>query len=249
MPPVADPLAAGRVGPIGTAPGPGGADPDGALIDRARGGDPAAFDALVLRHQDRVYAVCLRMCGHAESARDAAQDAFVKAWKALPRFEGRAQFGTWVYRIAINVSLSMRRADKVRPDRRAVGIDATPGEGDGAEGGRVAEPASTGPAPGHAIERDEARAAVAAAIADLEDEFRSAVVLRDIDGRSYEEIAEILQVPVGTGRSRIHRGRETLRRTLERFVAGARPGQVARPDPAATPGDTGTSAQAARRRE
>lgn len=249
MPPVTEGTAAGRVGPGGIAPGPGGADPDGALIDRARGGDPTAFDALVLRHQDRVYAVCLRMLGHAESARDAAQDAFVKAWKALPRFEGRAQFGTWVYRIAINVSLSVRRADKVRPDRRAVGIDASPGDGDATEGRGVPEPAASGPAPGVDLERTEARAAVAAAIADLEDEFRSAVVLRDIEGRSYEEIAEILQVPVGTVRSRIHRGRETLRRTLERFVAGTRARPAAGPVPAATPGDAGTSAQAARRRE
>lgn len=214
------------------APGPE-AD-DAPLVDRAAGGDPAAFDALVLRHQDRVYGVCLRLLRDADAARDAAQDAFVKAWRALPRFEGRAQFSTWLYRIATNVCLSAMRARKARPEGRAVSLDAAPDER-----AAVSEPAAATPAPGESLDGAEARAAVTAAIATLDEDFRVAVVFRDIEGLSYEQIAEILQIPVGTVRSRIHRGRDALRKALEPFMLGTRPG----PDDAAS--DAGTGARSA----
>lgn len=201
------------------APGPGAGPEDGPLVERAAAGDAAAFDGLVLRHQDRVYGVCLRLLRDADAARDAAQDAFVKAWRALPRFEGRAQFSTWLYRIATNVCLSALRARKARPEHRAVSLDAAAGE----SAGGVAEPAAPTPAPGDALDGAEARTAVAGAIASLDEDFRVAVVYRDIEGLSYEQIAEVLQIPVGTVRSRIHRGRDALRKTLEPFMLGRAP--------------------------
>lgn len=202
-------------------PGPGGGPADDTpLVERAADGEAAAFDELVLRHQDRIYAVCLRMLRDAESARDAAQEAFLKAWKALPRFEGRSRFSTWLHRIAMNVCLSMLRSNKAHPERRALSLDGGTSGSPGEETAAVAEPASGGDSPEADLERSESRAAVTEAIAGLEEDFRQAVVLRDIQGMAYDEIADILQIPVGTVRSRIHRGREQLRNALESFVLG-----------------------------
>lgn len=206
------------------APGPAAASAgDVSLVERAARGEHAAFDALVLQHQDRIFAVCLRTLRDAESARDAAQEAFLKAWKALPRFEGRAKFSTWLHRIAVNVCLSAIRSNKAHPDRRALSLDGGGGGGGGRSdddgGSRIADPAAPSLAPSDGLERNETREAVADAIAGLDADFRVAVVLRDIEGKAYDAIAEILQIPVGTVRSRIHRGREQLRAALEGFVS------------------------------
>ncbi len=206
----------------GTAPAVPGPDPDAELVARAARRDPEAFDALVLRHQDRIYSALLRLLGDAEAARDAAQETFLKAWQALPRFEQRAMFSTWIYRIAINVSISRRRSDRAHPDRRALPLEsgADPDEGE-AEPRRVPEPVARDGNPAAAIESEEARTAVSRAIAALDPDFRTTIVMRDIQGLSYEEIAETLGIPVGTVRSRIHRGREMLREALARYVSGA----------------------------
>jgi RNA polymerase sigma-70 factor (ECF subfamily) len=214
-----DAAAAAAAASPGPAPAPGS---EQGLVERAARGEHAAFDALVLKYQDRIYAVCLRTLRDAEAARDAAQEAFLKAWKALPRFEGRSKFSTWVHRIAVNVCLSAIRSNKAHPDRRALSLDAGSGDDDTGGGGRIAEPAAAAAAPGEGLERNETRRAVADAIAGLEPDFRTAVILRDIEGKAYDEIAEILEIPVGTVRSRIHRGREQLRTALESFVASGK---------------------------
>jgi RNA polymerase sigma-70 factor, ECF subfamily len=166
------------------------------LIARSRGGDPRAFDLLVERYQDRVYDLAYRITGHHADAQDAAQDAFVKAYLALKAFRGDASFSTWLHRIAINTALDAIRR---RPPTRTAPADSA-----GASLDPLADRA----------ERVETVERIHGAIAALPLEQRAVVVLRDIQGWSYEEIAVIVEIPVGTVRSRLARGREALRAAL-----------------------------------
>jgi RNA polymerase sigma-70 factor (ECF subfamily) len=175
-------------------------DDDPVLIARARHGDLDAFDALVRVHQDRVYHLAYRVTGNHEDAADAAQDAFVRAYQALPRFRGDAAFSTWLHRIATNAALDLIRR---RPAHAPVDLSLA----DRGPGG-----------PEHEADRRETGRRVHAALAQIPAEFRVAVVLRDLQGFDYEEIARILAVPVGTVRSRISRGREALRTRLSDLV-------------------------------
>jgi RNA polymerase sigma-70 factor (ECF subfamily) len=167
------------------------------LIARSRGGDTGAFDLLVERYQDRVYGLAYRITGHHADAQDAAQESFLKAYRSLRTFRGDASFSTWLHRIAVNAAL-----DAVR--RRASASPAQPGPND--------EP-SLDPLADRA-ERVEARERIQRAISALPIEQRVVVTLRDVQGWSYEEIAVITEIPVGTVRSRLARGREALRVAL-----------------------------------
>jgi len=178
------------------------------LVLRCQRGEQAAFGQLVERYQDRVYNTCYRMCHNHADALDLTQSAFLKAFEALPRFQARASFFTWLFRITVNVALSHRRSQRRRPRLALRGPDdedhplepaARDGAGDPAE--QVAEP--------------ELRQRLEAALDRLDDDFRAAVVLRDIEELDYADIAAILKVPVGTVKSRIHRGRLMLRHLLE----------------------------------
>lgn len=184
------------------------ADSDDQLVLAAQAGDGAAFAQLVERYQDRVYNTCLRMCGNAADALDLTQTAFLRALQALPRFEVRSNFYTWLFRIAVNVVLSQRRRDRARPTLTLHRFE---------EGNAVDEPADqhADVQPEHGAERGEWQQRIAAALAKLEEEFRVAVVLKDIEELDYAEIARILHVPLGTVKSRIHRGRMMLRQLLE----------------------------------
>ncbi|MDQ7858304.1 MAG: sigma-70 family RNA polymerase sigma factor [Armatimonadota bacterium] len=175
-------------------------DDESTLIARARRGDLDAFDALVRAHQDRVYHLAYRVTGNHEDAADAAQDAFVRAYQALPRFRGDAAFATWLHRIATNAALDLIRRRPAQPPIELPPQTVAPG------------------GPEHEAGRREVARRVGAALARLPAEFRAAVVLRDLQGFDYEEIARILQVPVGTVRSRISRGREALRAHLADLV-------------------------------
>ena len=162
------------------------------LIARSRGGDVEAYDYLVGAYQDRIYHVAFRITGNREDAWDAAQDAFVRAYQGLRSFRGDAGFSTWLHRITVNAALDIVR----RRPRTAGDLDPLWASGD--------DPAS------EAVRHDVQRR-VHQAIAGLPPDQRTAIVLRDIQGFAYEEIAQILQVPVGTVRSRLARGREALR--------------------------------------
>jgi RNA polymerase sigma-70 factor (ECF subfamily) len=164
---------------------------DEALVRRAQRGDRAAFDQLVVRHRDRVYAVALRLTRNPADAEDALQDTFLNAYRALGRFGGRARVSTWLYRIAANASYDVisRRHGRDQP------LD------DGAY-----EPAS----PGDPYAQDAQRRALELALAALPDEFREAVVLCDIAGLGAGEAAELLGVPAGTVKSRVFRARALL---------------------------------------
>ena len=181
---------------------------DADLVSRAQRGDPAAFDMLVVRYQDRVYNTCYRMCHNHADALDLTQSAFLRALEALPRFQARATFFTWLYRIAVNLTLSHRRAESRKP---ALSLHRA------ADDRPTAEPAAelAGSDPSQRARRAELQQRLEAALGCLDDEFRAAVVLRDVEELDYAAIAEILGVAVGTVKSRIHRGRMMLRELLE----------------------------------
>ncbi len=183
-----------------------GADPDAGLVEAVRAGDRRALEELLGRHQGRLWAVCRRLTGSDADADDATQEALVSIVRALPRFDGRSRFGTWAYRIAVNASLDELRRRRRRPAPGLPGdadLDDLPepqaGTSSLGSGGASPDPE------GVALSVD-----VDAALRRLPPEFRAPVVLRDLCGLDYAEIAEVLGVPPGTVRSRISRGRAAL---------------------------------------
>ena len=189
---------------------------DELAIERVLAGDREAFGVLVDRHGSRIHGAILRMVGDREAADDLAQETLLRAWRALGSFRRGSAFYTWLYAIARNQVLSeWRRRRSVKGQAMLpIGPGASDDPDAGSSRGGAAEPAATGPGPGEeAARRDDARR-VHDALGTLDEEFREAVVLRDLDGLSYEEIAEATGAPVGTVRSRIHRGRAVLRERL-----------------------------------
>ncbi|MCI0684097.1 MAG: sigma-70 family RNA polymerase sigma factor [Gemmataceae bacterium] len=178
---------------------------DHRLVTASLAGDTRAFEALVIRYQDRLFNTVFRLVDNAEDARDVVQEAFLSAYQSLGSFKGDSLFFTWLYRIAINSAISMKRK------QRAVVRLAS-----GLESGTLAEPAdpSESTRPGRALEMAEEERRVHEALARLSAEHRAVLVLKDMEGRKYEEIAELLDVPIGTVRSRLHRARLDLRDIL-----------------------------------
>ena len=183
---------------------------DAELVVAAQRGDEAALDALLRTHYDRVYALCRRITGNDADAADAAQDALISIVRGLPRFDGRSSFATWVYRVTSNACL-----DELRRRRRR----AVPGlPHDGGEPGESTVPVDTTVAD---------RLAIDEALARLPEDYRLAVVLRDVADLDYAEIASALDIPPGTVRSRIARGRAALAASL----GGNRASPPRRPTP------------------
>ena len=192
--------------------GPTAGLPDVEAVARARSGDHEAFRVLVERYQGRAYRLARRILGDPDRARDAVQEGFLKAYASLDRFEGRSGFYTWLYRLVLNVCLDLRRRD--RPDRR---VDWSEERWEQASEEDVRSDAISGsptPGPGLAMERAELRSAIRDAIQTLPDDARQTLLLREVDGLSYAEIAEVLGVPRGTVMSRLHYARRRLRRVL-----------------------------------
>ncbi len=190
---------------------------EAALVERCRQGDPAAFSAFVRRYQDRVFHVCLRLCGRPAEAEDFAQEAFVRAWRALDRFDGRARLYTWVFRIAVNLVLSARRRQRTTRTHSLEAWASRPEED--------CEPPTPGPAapeprPDEQAMSRETQRAVQAALNRLEPEQRAIIVLRDLEGLDYAEIAAILETATGTVKSRLHRARLALREELRPLLDG-----------------------------
>jgi RNA polymerase sigma-70 factor (ECF subfamily) len=189
------------------------AEPDEAmLIERAQGGDLLAFDGLVLRHQDEVYAVALRMLSDPEEAKDVAQDVFVRAYRAFGTFRKEAKLSTWLVSITINLCRNRRRWWARRRRVIVASLDDPLETGEGTVGREVADP---GPSPVESAQRTELQQQLAEALQMLEEPFRSVIVLRDIHGYSYEEIAQMLHCRVGTVKSRINRARLQLKALLD----------------------------------
>ena len=185
------------------------ADDEHKLIEQCLAGRTRAFAVLVRRYQDRIYNTVFRMIGQAEDAQDIVQETFLKAYDGLGRFRANASFYTWLYRIAVNACLTERRKRQRRPGLVSMDSQRT-----------RTEPAADADQtrPSRPVESAECRQAVRQAIQALPAEQRAAVVLKDIEGHSYESIADILQCPVGTVRSRLHRARMQLRESLAVWI-------------------------------
>jgi RNA polymerase sigma-70 factor, ECF subfamily len=183
---------------------------DAQLIDLALKGQTEAFGQLVLKYQDRLYNTVLHVVGHAEDARDVVQEAFVQAFLKLDSFRRHSAFYTWLYRIAFNVAITYRR--RRRPTVSMDHLRET----------SHAEPVDCEDDPAEALDRKERCRQVREAIARLAEEHRAVLVLREIDGCCYETISEILDLPIGTVRSRLHRARLQLREELKEMLASER---------------------------
>ncbi len=177
---------------------------EAALIARSRRGDREAFDQLVAAHQDRIYHAAYRITGNAEDAHDATQETFVKAFRALPRYRHEAAFATWLHRIAVNAALDVIRR---RPQTPAASLED------------VVLPA-TAYNPDVEAERRDLQRRVHQALQRLSPDHRTIIVLRDLQGLAYEEVAVALAIPVGTVRSRLSRAREALRVLLQDLAPG-----------------------------
>lgn len=191
----------------GTEPVTEAASDDAALVSAAQSGDRAALDRLLRSHQARIHAVCRRITGNDTDALDATQDALIAIVRGLPRFDGRSRFSTWAYRIATNTCLDELRRRKRRPD---LGLTEDLGSRDSDLGGTGDGSNGADTAPDPTGDGVAGRMAIDVALSRLAPEFRAAVVLRDLCQLDYAEIAEVLDVPVGTVRSRIARGRGHL---------------------------------------
>lgn len=193
---------------------------DHALVAAAQAGDRVAIDRLLRAHYDRIYGVCRRITGNDADAADAAQEALLAIVRGLGRFDGRSAFGTWVYRIATNASLDELRRRRRRPLLAVMHGDAHHRD---AHDRGPAEPADVVPAHSGdgAAERLADRLLLETALLALPDEFRVAVVLRDVADLDYAAIAEVLELPVGTVKSRIARGRGQLAASLRSDTLGA----------------------------
>lgn len=174
------------------------------MIERASRGDAAAFNQLMEQHERRMYAVALRMCGNREDAQDCLQEAMLRVYRAIGGFKGQSSFSTWVYRITMNTCLDELRRKK---NRQNTSLDNLLDMG--------WSPADETNAPEKQAMRSELRRNLNRAIRELPEEMRAAVVLRDIQGFSYDEIARMLEINVGTIKSRISRGREKLREKMK----------------------------------
>ena len=182
-------------------------DVDALLVDRARRGDNAAFEMLVVKYQRRIERLIARMVRDADLVQDVAQETFIRAYRAMPQFRGESAFYTWLYRIAINTAKKALVDLKRDP---LVSEGAMHGGDDGDETSRAENELTDGETPEALLASKEIAAAVNAAIDALSEDLRQAITLREIEGLSYEEISDVMNCPIGTVRSRIFRAREAI---------------------------------------
>jgi RNA polymerase sigma-70 factor (ECF subfamily) len=179
---------------------------DKSIIKKNTNGDPTAFEDIVLAYQDKIYNLCRYMLGNAHDAEDAAQDAFLKAYQALPRFRPEASLYTWLYRIATNTCIDYKR----KPVFESL-------FGASEEGERlIHDRASDAPSPERLYQSKQINQALQEGLAKLSPKLRAVIILLEIEGLSYEEIAETLDISLGTVKSRVARAREDLKKSLKK---------------------------------
>ncbi|AWI53283.1 RNA polymerase sigma factor RpoE [Aquabacterium olei] len=195
----------GRTGPVTP-------DVDAALVERVQRGDQRAFEMLVVKYQRRIERLIARMVRDTDLVEDIAQETFIRAYRALPNFRGESAFYTWLYRIAVNTAkkaiIGLQR-DPVMTESALASLDE-----EDADGSRVENELSDGETPESVMASRQVAEAVNEAIESLSEDLRQAIVLREIEGLSYDEIAELMNCPIGTVRSRIFRARETIAQRL-----------------------------------
>ncbi|RZU98182.1 RNA polymerase sigma factor RpoE [Spiribacter vilamensis] len=189
------------------------ANADKELVERVQAGDKKAFDLLVLKYQHKLVKLISRYVHDHAEALDVSQEAFIKAYRALPRFRGDSSFYTWLYRIGINTAKNHLVSQGRRPPDSD--IDAQDAERYDIES-RLKDQES----PEALAQRDQVQDTVMSAIGDLPDDLRTAITLREFEGLTYEEIAEAMDCPIGTVRSRIFRARESIDKRLRPLVSG-----------------------------
>lgn len=185
-----------------------GEQTDAQLVERVQRGDKRAFDILTLKYQHRIVGLVSRYIKDSDEVMDVVQEAFIKAYRALPRFRGDSAFYTWLYRIAINTSKNYLVSRSRRPPDTDIDID-----GEFQADSAVLRDVSS---PEHMVATQQLEQVINESIQDLPEELKVAVMLREFEGMSYEEIAEVMECPVGTVRSRIFRAREAI----EKRIAG-----------------------------
>lgn len=189
---------------------------DARLVEQVQAGRTEAYGKLVEKYQDRVFNTCWRISGNLEDARDLTQDAFLRALTRISEFRGQSGFYTWIFRVAVNLALSHRRKAK---RHQPVSLDLS----DGAVGTQAAALAKRvrdveGENPSRAVIDSELQGKVVAELQALDDDQRAVIVLRDIEGFDYQEIAEVLDIAIGTVKSRLHRARMVLRTAILPFL-------------------------------
>lgn len=195
-------------------------DVDTALVNRIKGGDIKAFEMLVVKYQRRIERLIGRMVRDVDLVPDIAQETFIRAYRAIPQFRGESAFYTWLYRIAVNTAKKTLMEFKRDP---TVSESALVSREDDDETSRVENELSDGETPEAVLASKQVAAAVNSAMQALSEELRQAITLREIEGLSYEEIAEMMNCPIGTVRSRIFRAREAIAERL-RPLLGTRDG-------------------------
>ena len=186
---------------------------DQQLVERVQKGDKRAFDMLVLKHQHKVTAIVSRYIKDFDEVNDVVQESFIKAYRALPKFRGESAFYTWLYRIAVNSAKNYLVARNRRPPASDVEVEEAEFFA-GSDGLKDVD------SPEALLFRDELKAVVDEAISSLPEDLRVAVSLREFEGLSYEEIAEVMDCPVGTVRSRIFRAREAVDSQVKKMLDG-----------------------------
>jgi RNA polymerase sigma-70 factor (ECF subfamily) len=192
------------------------------LVEAYRQGNADALSELLEAYQRRVYSVCYRMVSHVELAADLTQDVLIKIIEGLDRYDGRSRLSTWVYRIAVNCCLSHLRKQKLR---RHGSLDEPVGGGTTPVGRQIAAEAE--PAGPRHVEQAETRAILLRCLGELEPDMRTVLVLRDMHDLDYQQIAEVVEVPVGTVKSRLFRARAALREAVERGLRGDEEAEIA----------------------
>ena len=198
-------------------------DPDAVYVRAAQGGDMAAFDQLVIRHKDKLFNMVYWLLGDYQEANDCAQEIFIKVFKSIEGFRFQSLFSTWLYRIAINTCKNRRKSSTYRWKKRTVSLENPENPN---QDNRSCEIPSDSPSPENSLEKKERIMVIQKAVNALPQEQNRVVVLRDIQGLSYQEIADITGLNLGTVKSRLARARLGLRKKLRTFHGSNDPSQV-----------------------
>lgn len=182
---------------------------DAACVRRLQRGDTGAFEVLVRRHERTIFNLMYRMLGDYDDAAETSQEVFLSAYRAIGQFRGEANFSTWLYRIALNHATTRRKGTSAR-QKRLVPIDGADMVDDGQVG------------PAESLEKKELRESVQRALNELEPEDAAVILLRDLQDVSYEDVARVLKIPVGTVKSRLHRARQALKARLAAYFRAGR---------------------------